>query len=45
VCSFLPVIGLLAGFLPHVETESRRKQAVTVDMTGNADVAPSQSAR
>jgi len=43
VCSFLPVIGLLAGFLPHVETESRRKQAVTVDMTGNADVAPSQS--
>ena len=45
VCSFLPVIGLLAGFLPHVETESRRKQAVTVDMTGNADMAPAQSTR
>ena len=47
LCSFLPVIGLLAGFLPPVETESRRRrgQAVAVDMTGNADVAPSQSTR
>ena len=44
VCSFLPVIGLLAGFLPHVETESRRRQTAAVDMTGNADVAPSRSA-
>ncbi len=39
VCSFLPVIGLLAALLPHVETE-RRRQAVAVDMAGNADVAP-----
>ncbi len=47
VCSFLPVIGLLAGFLPHLETESRRrrKQVVTVDMTGNADVSPAPSPR
>jgi MFS transporter, FSR family, fosmidomycin resistance protein len=44
VCSFLPVIGLLAGFLPHLETERRRRQAVTVDMTGNADVAPARPA-
>ena len=36
-CSFLPVIGLLAGFLPHLETESRRGQSVAVDMTGNAE--------
>jgi len=45
VCSFLPVIGLLAGFLPHVETERRRRstQTVTVDMTGNADAAPAQT--
>jgi len=26
VCSFLPVIGLLAIFLPHLETESRRRR-------------------
>ncbi len=45
VCSFLPVIGLLAGFLPHVETESRRMRAVVVDMTGNAEAAPAQSAK
>jgi FSR family fosmidomycin resistance protein-like MFS transporter len=44
VCSFLPVIGLLAGFLPHLETENRRSQAVAVDMTGNADAAPARSA-
>ncbi|OGQ85779.1 MAG: Fosmidomycin resistance protein [Deltaproteobacteria bacterium RIFOXYD12_FULL_56_24] len=31
LCSFLPVIGLLAIFLPHLETESRRRmRAVTV---------------
>ncbi len=42
VCSFLPAIGLLAGFLPRLETEirGRRKQTVTVDMTGNVDTAP-----
>jgi FSR family fosmidomycin resistance protein-like MFS transporter len=44
VCSFLPLIGLLAGFLPPVETESRRRREVAVDMTGNADVAPSRPA-
>jgi len=44
VCSFLPVIGLLAGFLPHLETGGRRTQAVAVDMTGNADAAPARSA-
>jgi FSR family fosmidomycin resistance protein-like MFS transporter len=46
VCSFLPAIGLLAGLLPHVETESRRRrlQTVAVDMAGNADAPPSQSA-
>ncbi len=44
VCSFLPVIGLLAAFLPHVETERRRRRAVAVDMAGNADVAPPDSA-
>ncbi|MHB8743726.1 MAG: MFS transporter [Sulfuricaulis sp.] len=39
VCSFLPIVGLLAGFLPHVETETRRRrsQAVAVDMTGSAN--------
>jgi FSR family fosmidomycin resistance protein-like MFS transporter len=26
VCSFLPAIGLLAGFLPNIETEHRRKK-------------------
>lgn len=36
-CSFLPVIGLLAGFLPHLETGSRRGQSVAVDLTGNAE--------
>jgi FSR family fosmidomycin resistance protein-like MFS transporter len=28
VCSFLPVIGLLAIFLPQLETESRRRRRV-----------------
>ncbi len=39
VCSFLPVVGLLASFLPNVETESRRRrtQSVAVDMTGSAN--------
>jgi len=42
VCSFLPAIGVLAVFLPHLETESRRRraQAVTVDMLGNAETPP-----
>lgn len=30
VCSLLPVIGLLAGFLPHLETESRRRRMPVV---------------
>jgi FSR family fosmidomycin resistance protein-like MFS transporter len=47
VCSLLPVIGLLAGFLPHLETESRRRrlQTVAVDMTGNVDAVPPRSAK
>jgi len=47
VCSFLPVIGLLAGFLPHLETESRRQRwpTVAVDMTGNVDAVPPRSAK
>lgn len=42
LCAFLPAIGLLAAFLPHLETESRRRhaQAVAVDMLGNADAPP-----
>jgi FSR family fosmidomycin resistance protein-like MFS transporter len=42
ICAFLPAIGLLAAFLPHLETESRRRraQAVAVDMLGSADVPP-----
>jgi len=43
VCAFLPAIGLLAAFLPHLETESRRRaRAVTVDMLGNAEVPPAK---
>jgi FSR family fosmidomycin resistance protein-like MFS transporter len=47
VCSFLPVIGLLAGFLPHLETESRHRRlpTVAVDMTGNVDAIPPRSAK
>ncbi len=47
VCSFLPVIGLLAGFLPHLETESRHQRlpTVAVDMTGNVDAVPPRSAK
>jgi FSR family fosmidomycin resistance protein-like MFS transporter len=47
VCSFLPVIGLLAGFLPHLDTERRRQrlQTVAVDMTGNVDAVPPRSAK
>lgn len=46
VCSYLPAIGLLAGLLPHLETEGqrRRSQAVAVDMAGNVDAPPSRSA-
>jgi len=47
VCSFLPAIGLLAGLLPRVETESQRRRAqtpaVAVDMAGNVDAAPPQA--
>ena len=47
VCSFLPVIGLLAGFLPHLDTERRRQRlsTVAVDMTGNVDAVPPRSAK
>jgi MFS transporter, FSR family, fosmidomycin resistance protein len=39
LCSFLPAIGLLAAFLPHVETArvGRPTQTAAVDMTGNPD--------
>ena len=39
VCAFLPVIGLLAGFLPHLETEGQRLRLPTpaVDLTGNVE--------
>lgn len=42
VCSFLPVIGLLAGFLPNLDTESRRQHQRTaaVDITGHVDTSP-----
>jgi FSR family fosmidomycin resistance protein-like MFS transporter len=45
ICAFLPVIGLLAGFLPDLETESRRRRlpAVTVDITGNVETGPVQT--
>lgn len=45
VCAFLPIIGLLASFLPPLETESRRQRLTTaaVDMTGNADASPEQA--
>jgi FSR family fosmidomycin resistance protein-like MFS transporter len=47
VCSFLPVIGLLAGFLPRLDTEGRRQRlpAVAVDMTANVDAVPPRSAK
>lgn len=46
LCSFLPAIGLLAGLLPHLETESRRRsaRAVALDMAGNVDAPASRSA-
>ena len=42
VCAFLPIIGLLAGFLPDLETESRRQRlsATAVDLTGNVEATP-----
>lgn len=45
VCAFLPVIGLLAGFLPPLETESRRmlQQSAAVDMTGHVDAGSEQA--
>jgi FSR family fosmidomycin resistance protein-like MFS transporter len=45
VCAFLPVIGLLAGFLPDLETESRRQRPLTaaVDITGNVETSPVQT--
>lgn len=40
VCAFLPVIGLLAGFLPNLETENRVQHlpAAAVDITGNVEL-------
>ena len=45
VCAFLPIIGLLASFLPPLETESRRQRLTmaAVDMTGNVDASPEQA--
>jgi FSR family fosmidomycin resistance protein-like MFS transporter len=45
VCAFLPVIGLLAGFLPDLETENRRQRlpAAAVDITGNVETSPAQT--
>ena len=43
LCAFLPVIGLLAAFLPHLETESRRLQVAAVDLTGNVESGPAET--
>jgi FSR family fosmidomycin resistance protein-like MFS transporter len=45
VCAFLPVIGLLAGLLPDLETQSRRRRlpAAAVDITGNVETRPAQT--
>jgi len=42
LCAFLPAIGLLAGLLPHIETEGQRQAlpAVAVDIAGNVDAPP-----
>ena len=42
VCAFLPVIGLLAGLLPDLETQNRRRRlpAAAVDITGNVETTP-----
>jgi FSR family fosmidomycin resistance protein-like MFS transporter len=47
VCAFLPVIGLLAGFLPNLETESRVQHlpAAAVDITGNVELGLSTKTR
>jgi FSR family fosmidomycin resistance protein-like MFS transporter len=39
VCSFLPAIGLLAGLLPHLETESQRRRVQTA-AAGTSMVSP-----
>jgi len=45
VCAFLPVIGLLAGFLPDLETQTRRRRLSTaaVDITGNVETSPART--
>lgn len=43
VSAFLPVIGLLAGFLPHLETEGRHLLTPAVDLTGNVEANPVQA--
>jgi len=42
LCAFLPAIGLLAGWLPHLKAEDRPPPmpAVAVDMTGNVNPPP-----
>lgn len=47
VCAFLPVIGLLAGFLPNLETEQRVQHlpAAAVDITGNVQLGLSTETR
>jgi FSR family fosmidomycin resistance protein-like MFS transporter len=45
VCAFLPLIGLLAGFLPDLEAENRRRRLpkAAVDITGNVETSPVQT--
>jgi len=47
VCAFLPVIGLLAGFLPDLATEKRvvHSPAAAVDITGNVELGMSTETR
>jgi FSR family fosmidomycin resistance protein-like MFS transporter len=47
VCAFLPAIGLLAGLLPALEPEARRRRAgaVAVDIAGNVEAPPSPAPR
>jgi FSR family fosmidomycin resistance protein-like MFS transporter len=44
LCSFLPAIGLLAGFLPRVESARHRRStpSACVDISGNAEAAPAR---
>ena len=44
VCSFLPLIGLLTGFLPNLETEGRSGSASRVSPQAARSVAAKQAA-